>query len=255
MSHERLQKFLPAIRTLDTDKPLTKHDLSADSFLIKKDGGLGMYYAPHNEHINIGAKVVIAGITPGWHQMKTAYEQFIKSLAADKPLEACLKETKQAAGFAGSMRKNLINMLDKCGIPEVLDIPGSADLFGINRILLHTTSIIKYPVFIKGKNYTGHQPSIDRSPILQHYAYTEFPKELAEITPPALVIPLGKTADRVMSRLAKEHKLPDHSYLTGFPHPSGANGHRVNQFRQQKVQLQAKVKTWGDGIPSSGISP
>ncbi|HLS09357.1 hypothetical protein [Lentibacillus sp.] len=135
-------------------------------------------------------------------------------------------------------------MLDQCGIPEKLDIQHSADLFGKERRLLHTTSVIKYPVFINGKNYTGHQPPVDRSPLLQHYAYKEFPAEIAAITSPALIIPLGKTADHVIAELATNNMLPDHTYLTGFPHPSGANGHRVKQFRQQKKQLQANVKRW-----------
>src|SRR5699024_3265260 len=143
--------------------------------------------------------------------------------------------------FAGSMRRDLIGILDVCGIPN------SSHLYGTNRNFLHTTSIIKYPLFIKGKNYTEHQPPIDRSSLLRHYAYAEFPAELTHITPPSLIIPLGKTADHVISRLAKEDKLPNHTYLTGFPHPSGANGHRVRQLQRQREQLLEKVKTWRMG--------
>lgn len=242
MSHTALQEFLPAIRTLGTERPFTKHDLLIESLLMEKDGDISMYYAPHNEYINTDAKIVIAGITPGWRQMKTAYEQFVKSLSLGEALETCLKETKEAAGFAGSMRKNLIGMLDECGIPN------SSDLFGTNRNFLHTTSIIKYPVFIKGKNYTGHQPPIDRSSLLRHYAYAEFPAELTHITPPSLIIPLGKTADHVISRLAKEDKLPNHTYLTGFPHPSGANGHRVRQLQRQKRAASGESKNMENGV-------
>jgi hypothetical protein len=246
MLHTTLQKFLTAIQTLHTDRPLTKHDLLTGAFLMEKSGDIKMYYAPHNEYINEEAKIVIVGITPGWIQTKTAFEQFIKILASGDSLEACLKEAKKAAGFAGSMRKNLLDMLDQCDIPNILDIPNSSYLFGEGRHFLHTTSIIKYPVFLKEKNYTGHHPPIDRSPLLQHYAYKEFPKELAQITPPALVIPLGKTVEQITFRLIEERKLPDHDYLTGFPHPSGANGHRIKQFQQQRQQLREKVKTWAD---------
>lgn len=246
MSQPTLQPFLPAIQALPVDQPLTKQDLLTASLLVKKDGDIVMYYAPHNESINREANIVIVGITPGWHQMKTAFEQFVKSLSSGDTLELCLKETKKSAGFAGSMRKNLVDMLDQCGIPETLGILHSSELFGQSRDLLHTTSIIKYPVFINGKNYTGHQPPIDRSPLLQHYAYSEFPDELAQIRPPALVIPLGKTVNHVITWLAEEDRLPDHTYLSGFPHPSGANGHRVKQFQQQKQQLQEKVKRWAE---------
>ncbi|TMN22219.1 uracil-DNA glycosylase family protein [Lentibacillus cibarius] len=247
MLHATIERFLPFIRTLDTDQPLTKQDLLTTSLLMECDGDLCMYYAPHNDYINKDASIVIVGITPGWQQMKIAFEQFVKSLSSGDSLETCLKETKHAARFAGAMRKNLQYMLDECGIPNALGIPASANLFGNSRHLLHTTSIIKYPVFINGKNYTGHQPPIRSSAILQHYAWVTFPDELASIQPPTLVIPLGKTAEQIITRLAEEKKLHGHTYLTGLPHPSGANGHRVKQFQQQKRQLQEKIKAWADG--------
>jgi len=247
MLHTALQQFLPAIQTLDADRSLTKQDLLTEQFLMEKDGDMEIYYAPHNEYINKEAEIVIVGITPGWNQMKTAYKQFIKSIQAGNNLDTCLKEVKRAAGFAGSMRTNLTHMLDHCNIPKILNIPDSSDLFGKNRHFLHTTSIIKYPVFLKGKNYTGHYPPIDRSPLLQYYAYKEFPKELAQIAPSALVIPLGKTVEQVIFKLTEGRILPNHYYLTGFPHPSGANGHRVKQFQKQKGQIREKVKTWAEG--------
>lgn len=239
-----LQRFLPAIQTLPKDRPLTKKDLLTASFLIEKHKDICMYYAPHNEYINNTAKIVIVGITPGWHQMQSALEQFVKSYTSGKTVEVCLKESKKAAGFAGSMRKNLIDMLNGCGIPEVFDLPAPAYLFEAHWHFVHTTSIIKYPVFIKGKNYTGHQPPISRSSLLQDYAYKEFPRELASIQENALVIPLGKTVEQVIGRLAEYNQLPPHRYLTGFPHPSGANGHRTKQFQMHKKQLQDEVRRW-----------
>ena len=241
-----LHRFLSDIQALPADRPLTKQDVLTPSFLIEKCNNIRMYYAPHNECINNTAKIVIVGITPGWHQMKTALEQFVRSHEAGETLEVCLKESKRAAGFAGSMRKNLVEMLNGCGIREVFDLPDSNFLFGANRHLLHTTSIIKYPVFINDKNYTGHQPPISRSPLLQHYAYKEFPKKMASIQDKALIIPLGKTVEQVILRLAEDGQLPGHTCLTGFPHPSGANGHRIKQFRHQKKQLWDKVRTWAN---------
>jgi hypothetical protein len=243
-----LHSFLSAIQTLPADRPLTKENLLTNSFLIEKHNDIDMYYAPHNEYINNNAKIVIVGITPGWTQMKMAFEQFIKSYASGAALEFCLKESKKAAGFAGPMRRNLLAMLDQCGIPETLGLPGASSLFRENGNFLHTTSIIKYPVFINGQNYTGHRPSIERAAFLQNYACKAFPNELASIQGNALVIPLGKTVERVIFKLAEADKLPDHTYLTGFPHPSGANGHRIKQFHLQKKQLWDQVKSWDNSF-------
>lgn len=247
MLHTTLQQFLPAIRTLRNDKPLIREELISASFLVKKDGELEMYYAPHNEYINKQAEIVIIGITPGWSQMKAAFEQFIKDLSSGYPLITCLFHSKKAARFAGSMRRNLFQMLDDCNIPEVLNIHHAADLFGKSEHLLHTTSVIKYPVFLKGQNYNGYQPPIDRSPLLKYYAYHVFPNELAQITPNALIIPLGKSVEQVVLRLLKENKIPHHEYLFGFPHPSGANGHRTKQFQERKHLLRKRINRWAQG--------
>jgi len=244
MPYTTLQKFLPAIQTLSIDSSLTKKDLLTKSFLMARDGDIKMYYAPHNEYINKKAQIVIVGITPGWTQMKVAYHQFIKSFTSGDHLVTCLFKAKVAAGFAGSMRTNLLYMLDHSGIPKSFDISHSSDLFEKNRHLLHTTAIIKYPVFLNEKNYTGYRPSTEHSSLLRHYAYSIFPYELSQITPPALIIPLGKTVEKVVFKLLKEKKLPNHHYLTGFPHPSGANGHRIKQFQHQKRQLRENVYKW-----------
>lgn len=245
MPNVKFNDFLPELQKLNRDGVLTKQDLLKKEFLISKSEELEIYYSPHNEYINRDAMIVIVGITPGWNQMKTAYEQLLKSLDHTKNPEQMLKEVKIAASFAGSMRGNLTDMLNECGLPEVLSINSSLSLFTENRDLLHTTSIIKYPVFIEGKNYTGHRPSIHQSPITAPYANEVFPEELAQIRKPALIIPLGKTVDQIISNLLAEKKLSEnHTYLFGFPHPSGANGHRKKQFQEHKASLIAAIRKW-----------
>ncbi|MBT2691191.1 hypothetical protein J7I93_23945 [Bacillus sp. ISL-47] len=246
MPNHLLPAFLPIIRTLKNSMPLTKEDLLKEKFLIKKDGELEMYYAPHNEYINKTARIIIVGITPGWSQMKIAYEHFVKGLAAEKELEGILKETKMAAGFAGSMRANLISMLNQCGIPKALHINSSNALFHEKGSLLHTTSIIKYPVFYRGQNYTGHQPGIFQSNLLAEYATKIFADEIGELNENALIIPLGKTVESIIRHLLGDSRLTGHTFLFGFPHPSGANGHRIRQFEEQKYSLAETVRKWSE---------
>lgn len=235
----KLPQFLPKILTLTE---LNKQTLLTNSFLLDEEYNLHMYYAPHNEYINTEAKIIIIGITPGWNQMKTAYSRLVKSINEGEDLEKMLKSAKIAASFSGTMRKNLIVMLDKIGLAEALNIDSSSQLFSTYRPYLHTTSIIKYPVFYQGKNYTGHTPTIDQSKLLKRYAYEVFPNELAQITEPALVIPLGKATENVIRTV--QSKNEQHTYLYGFPHPSGANGHREKQFKQNQKQLENKIEIW-----------
>lgn len=221
----RIKEYLPAIQSLNPSAEVTKERLLTERFLIKKEGNLEVYYAPHNEYVNTEAKIVIVGITPGWSQMQTAFKKMIDDLSLEIPINQALINTKMAASFAGSMRRNLVEMLDECGIAEFLNTESSSSLFNKKRYLLHTTSVIKYPVFHNGKNYTGHRPNIEQSEVLSYFAYQEFPKELNLISAPALVIPLGKTVEQIFEKLITEGKLLNHVYLFGFPHPSGANGH------------------------------
>ncbi|MFP7735867.1 uracil-DNA glycosylase family protein [Priestia aryabhattai] len=242
--HSYFQQCLPAIQQLHIHTNFTKEQLLQKDFLIRQENELSMYYSPHNDYINPDAHIVIAGITPGWFQMKTAFKQCTSSLSQHHSLEEVLYETKKAASFSGTMRVNLIEMLDQCGISKAMGINSAAELFASQRDLLHTTSVLKYPVFYKGKNYTGHQPPIERSSLLSRYAFEVFPQELKEVTNPCLIVPLGKAVEQVLRKLSREPSLSRHTYLFGFPHPSGANGHRKRIFEEHLNKFTETVEKW-----------
>ena len=115
-------------------------------FLIKKDGNIEIYYAPF-DYINTKAKIVIVGITPGLQQMLQSYEVINQGKS--------LKEVKDLSSFKGSMRTGLIKYLDELEINTILKIESCKSLFDKDSKYLHTTSLVKYPVFDKGKNYSG----------------------------------------------------------------------------------------------------
>ncbi|AMA52539.1 hypothetical protein AN935_09660 [Bacillus inaquosorum] len=234
-----LKEFAEKLHSLPSSP--TKTDLLISPFRLHQENELGIYYSPHNEYINRAATIVITGITPGFFQMKTAYETAAESLRRGRSLEQMAVDTKKAAGLSGSMRHNLINMLDLCGLPQALGIQSASQLFGDLRHMLHTTSVIKYPVFFQLKNYTGYRPAISRSPILSTYAFEHFPAELNKLTEPALLIPLGKAAETVCDTLISQHCIRNLFCLRGFPHPSGANGHRLKQFNKNKEQLERQI--------------
>lgn len=239
-----LNQYLQSIELLPYSRGLIKEDLIHPDFLIEKEKNLEMYYAPHNEYINREAKIVIVGITPGWTQMKKAFETFVALKAKGKlPINTILKETKKSASFSGTMRSNLIQMLDECKVQEKLDLPSTSSLFDDNRSILHTTSVIKFPVFYKGKNHTGHQPKIENSALLSKYACNEFADEINSLPESSLLIPLGKRVDNIIDELKQKGKI-NQVYLKRFPHPSGANGHRIKEFNKTKGYLIDSIDYW-----------
>ena len=42
----------------------------------------------------------------------------------------------------------------------------------------------------------------------------------------------------------QKHNLNNNFILNGFPHPSGANGHRAKQFENNKKEMQSIIKKW-----------
>ncbi len=140
------------------------------------------------------------------------------------------------------MRQNIIEMLNECGLPAALHVEDSSRLFDSKQELLHTTSVIKHPVFYKQKNYTGHRPAISRSALLSRYALTCFPDEIEMMKKDILLIPLGKATESACRMLKKNGRMGHAVILEGFPHPSGANGHRFKQFHENKQSLREQIQ-------------
>lgn len=238
-----LEKFTDSILNLPKKEKYDKTDLLTSTFLINHENSLEIYYAPHNEIINLEAKIVIVGITPGWNQMNQAFQTAKFGLESHWNTEKIKRECKKTARFAGSMRKNLIEMLDELHLQKYLKLESCADLFNDQERLLHTTSLIPYPVFNSSKNYTGAHPSILDSSLLLHYVHHYFYKEIAQL-PNTLIIPLGKAVEEVLKIMIEEGQLEKERCLFGFPHPSGANGHRQKQFLLEKTLLQKQLKQY-----------
>lgn len=237
----QIEKYKPFIESLPPGS-LSKEQLFVKQLLLHEEQDMSIYYVPY-EYVNTAAKVMIIGITPGFTQMEVAIRSAREDLVNGVSYDLIDQRAKKLASFAGSMRKNLIDMLDQIGLPAALGIKSSELLFYELRDLLHTTSAIRYPVFIKGKNYTGHSPIILKSETLYHYAESIFLPELLAVKD-ALVIPLGKSVSDVVKHFADKGWIDKERCLFEMPHPSGANGHRKSQFEQNKAQMQQQVITW-----------
>ncbi len=233
-------KYASKIKSL---KEFNKEDILVSDFNLYDDGKISIYYAPHNEIINKSAKIFIVGITPGWSQTSIAYKTANEELNKNLDYESIKYECKRNSRFAGSMRKNIIEMLDELNIPGYLNIASSSMLFDECDNLLHTTSVIPYPVFVKMKNYTGSNPQITESEILYKFVKEYFYKEARELSN-ALFVPLGKSVEEVLELIIKEGIIKESQCLLGFPHPSGANGHRKSQFELNKEKLSKKVENF-----------
>ena len=211
-------------------KKIDKKSVVSKDFLVNKVGNLEIYYAPF-DYINSKAKIVIVGITPGLQQMTQSF-QVIKDGKS-------LKEVKDLSSFKGSMRTTLIKYMDELKINKKLKIKSCESLFNLDSKYLHTTSLVKYPVFDKGKNYSG--ANILKKKILLDFIEKNFLEELKTLKK-SIIVPLGNTVSSTIEYLNRKYNLKLECFLKGFPHPSGANARKNIQFKENKISMIKLLK-------------
>ena len=223
-----MHKYLNQIKAL---KKINKSIVTNNKFLINKEANIKIYYAPF-DYVNSKAKIMIVGITPGLQQMLQSFQVINDGKS--------LKEVKDLSSFKGSMRTTLVKYLDKLKVNKKLKIKSCESLFNKDSKHLHTTSLVKYPVFDKGKNYSGS--NILKKKMLIEFIEKNFLKELKTLKK-AIIIPLGNTVSSTIEYLNNKYNLKLTCFLKGFPHPSGANARKNIQFKENRSSMMKLLKS------------
>ena len=206
---QHLEDYIEVIKQLPLKKKYTKDELLIPELLVEKYGDIEIYYAPHNEYLNPKAKIFIVGITPGFEQMSTAIAEARIRIEEGLSLDEIKYHCKVAGRFSGSLRQNLLALLNRLNLNDYLGLKDANELFNEHDDLLHTVSLIPYPVFVKGKNYTGHTPKLLKTPILLRYITDHFVDELSKLDD-VLIIPLGKGVEEVLLYLSNKNLINEH---------------------------------------------
>ncbi|WP_336785699.1 hypothetical protein [Paenibacillus sp. MMO-177] len=242
--NSNFEKYEAFIRGLPVKTRYAPDDLLVPELCVLREGPIEMYYAPHNDYSNPLAQIMIVGLTPGWNQMEIAIRTAKLAMLENKSAQEICREAKMAARFAGSMRSNLIQMLNELSLHTYYGLADSKAFFEDDFPLLQTTSLLRYPVFVNKKNYSGHNPELSKNALLYNYAYQLINSELHALYHTPLIIPLGKAVEMVFKRLLGEKKIGEKQVLWGFPHPSGANGNRLRQFEQSKMEMEKMIRNF-----------
>lgn len=236
----RLKSLLPLA------PPGRLDDLPLELFLFD-DAQLSVIYAPV-DFVNTRARIVLAGLTPSWRQAQAAFAAHAHLRGVSDGDEATSDEEagldiQRRAAFAGTMRRNLVAMLDELGIQHHLGIASTLSLFAEGASALHATCVLRYPVFKAGKNYSGQHPKPVAHPFLRAMLERVCAPELARVEN-ALIVPLGKAAEESLEHLTALGLLRADRWLRGFPHPSSANAHRKVELARAKSRLERQVNAW-----------
>lgn len=191
---------------------------------------LASYYAPF-DYVNRDAKIVIIGITPGRTQMNQTLRAAVKAVRAGASFESSLRSVKAAGSFSGQMRETLVALLNRLGYQRSLEIDCCSRLWSSHDSLVHFCSLLRYPVFVDGQDYNGVPPML-RTTALSQDVRQYVVRELAEIRPDAVLIPLGDKVLEVMRALKAEGAIRQQLRLykgehVAPPHPSGANSEAI----------------------------
>ncbi len=243
MVQNLFSSFAPLLRSL-TDAELQAEIARPQRLLIETGGSqsrvLEVAYAPF-DHVNSRADVVIVGLTPGRQQMANALLAARRSLLQGRSEAQAAEDAKVFASFSGPMRSNLVAMLDSVGLHRTLGLASTGSLWGGDAHRVHFTSILRYPVFVNGTNYTG-APSPLATPLLHTQLMRWFAEEMSAL-PHAVFVPLGPVATEAVEVVARQVRLDRRQVLAGLPHPSGANAERIAFFlgRKRREDLSSKV--------------
>jgi hypothetical protein len=257
MSADLFETYRAAIAQLPAGRALGPDDLWTDDFLLARNGDVECFYAPF-DHVEVSATVAIVGVTPGWMSMEIAFREAREALRDGCADEEILRRAKLAAAFPGPMRARLVAWLDRLGLQRHLGLAASADLFDGARRLLEPAHLLRYPVFVRRKNYSGQSPRILATNGLRESVEKWFLPELGKLDRP-LVIPLGPRVSEVISHY--EGALAGITCLHGFPHPSGLNALGPGQFAGEERRLRREVAIWAarrgreTGIPGRPSDP
>lgn len=239
MYDSRLDKASRLKSLLPPAPPGTPSEAPKGLFLFD-DALFSVVYAPL-DHVNTGARIVLAGLTPSWRQARTAYAAHAELREADEELAG--REIKRRAVFNGSLRANLIEMLDTLSLHDHLGLGSTAALFDTHADMLHATNVLRYPVFKAGKTYSGQNPRTSGHPFLRAMLERLCAAELARV-PDALIVPLGRAAEDGLWHLSELGLLRRERLLRGFPHPSAANGRRKAELARARADLQWQLESW-----------
>lgn len=185
------------------------------------------------EYQNTKAKVVIVGITPGNSQLKGEREGLD------------LREIKRMNAFAGSMRPNLINMLDYIGVNNMLGIESSRSLWEEDFDKVDMTSLLKEATYELKKDGSKMMfkdvKKIAKSEKLTRMLEEGFVKDCSKYESDVLFVACGPGVYDVLKKLQEEHKIT--GSVVGIAHPSGANIGRILCYLG-KTENKAQSNEW-----------
>ena len=174
------------------------------------------------DYVNPKAEVVIVGITPGNSQQKGSREGMSP------------REIKRKYAFAGTLRKNMVRMLDYIGLNSLLRIDSCASLWEQDFDRVEMTSLLKdatYVVGKRGKTMFKNTEIIAKSKELTVKFENGFVRDCEQYKQAKLFVACGQGVYDELMKLKERGVIT--APVVAIAHPSGNNGVRVLYYMGQ----------------------
>ncbi len=243
MQYPELAQFKDAAQSLPSNP--SKATIQ-ETFCMAKTADLMEVYTPF-EFVNKAARVAIVGITPGFTQVQNAILSLSNALKTGMADEKALQMAKQTGAFSGSLRKNLIDLLNSIGLDQYLGIADCAELFANRNDLIQSCSILKNGVFKFNKrkgtweNYNG-TPDIIKNDFLRNRV-ERFGKQTAQFPKGIIYIALGPVVSSAFEYLISQGVVDAKSVFSGLIHPAPGNNERIAAWLERKPFELLSAKT------------
>lgn len=245
MNTKLFNQFAPVLKS--PSSPV----LRDQRLLLEAEGDVAVYYAPF-EYINPEAKIVLVGITPGPTQMVNANNVARRTLLNGASSEEAMRAAKLEGAFSGKvMRSNLAHQLDHWGFQQWLGIKSASDLFDSAGHLVQTTSLLRYPVFVRDEDYRG-TPNMMKHSLLRKFLLNHFVSEVQEMKN-ALFLALGPQVQKVLDQLCAEGAIDGDRLIRGLLHPSPNCTYRIDYLigdRTKNVPVKTNPAPYDQGRKS-----
>lgn len=174
------------------------------------------------DYVNPKAEVVIVGITPGNSQQKGSREGMSP------------REIKRKFAFAGTLRKNMVRMLDYIGLNSLLRIDTCASLWEQDFDRVEMTSLLKdatYVVGQRGKTMFKDTEIIAKSKELSEKYENGFVRDCEQYKQAKLFVACGQGVYDELMKLKGRGVIA--APVVAIAHPSGNNSIRVKYYMEE----------------------
>jgi hypothetical protein len=174
------------------------------------------------DYVNPKAEVVIVGITPGNSQLDGSREGMSS------------REIKRKYAFAGTLRDNLVRMLDYIGVNSLMGINSCSSLWEDDFDRVEMTSLLKDATYIVGKGgktMFKNTEMIAKSEKLTKLFENGFVKDCQHYKRARLFVACGQGVYNELMKLKERGVIT--APVVAIAHPSGNNGVRVLYYMGQ----------------------